>query len=127
MSRTRALILAALLVVFVAVGGILIYANSSRGGQNVTFVLTVTGARTMSVESPAGVEPENLQAHQNDTITIDITSDRGGEVHLHIYDITFDAIAGQRVSHTFKADKSCTCDIEWESTSAHLGTLTVSP
>jgi len=50
-----------------------------------------------------------------------------GEVHLHEYDIAFEAKAGTTVSHTFKADKTCSCDLEWESTSTRLGTLVVSP
>jgi uncharacterized protein YxeA len=118
-SRTRALIVVALVVVFVIAGGVLIYANQHKGGQNLTFNVTVTGANKMA--------PDALQAHQNDSITINITSDQDGEVHLHEYDIAFETKAGQAVSHTFKADKTCTCEIEWESTSTHLGTLTVSP
>lgn len=119
MSRARLLIAAAVLLVFIVAGGVLIYAGQHKGGQNLTFNVTVTGARTMS--------PSNLQAHVNDTITINISSDTTGEVHLHLYDIPFNTVAGQTVSHTFKADKTCTCDIEWESTSTPLGTLTVSP
>ena len=119
MSRTRALIVAALLVVFIAAGGVLIYANTNKGGRNVTFNVTVTGAKTMS--------PSTLEANRNDTITISIKSDQDGEVHLHEYDIAFEARAGETVSHTFKADKTCTCDIEWEATSQPLGTLVVSP
>jgi hypothetical protein len=106
-------------VIFVAVGGLLVNANRHSGGQNVTFNLTVTGAATMT--------PSTLSAHQNDTITINVTSDTDGEVHLHEYDIHFDTKAGQTVSHTFKADKTCSCDIEWESTSHGLGTLVVNP
>jgi hypothetical protein len=126
-TRARALIVVALIVVFVVAGGVLIYVNGHQGGANVTFDLSVTGAKAMKVDSPSGVDPEKLQAHQNDTITINIKSDQDGEVHLHDYDIAFDTKAGQTVSHTFKADKTCTCEIEWESTSMHLGTLTVSP
>lgn len=120
MSRTRAMIAFAAVVIFAIAGGILVYANTHKGGQNVTFNLTVTGASAMTSDKP-------LQAHQNDTITINIESDQDGEVHLHVYDIPFDTKAGQTVSHTFKADKTCTCLIEWESTSAELGHLVVSP
>ena len=67
-----------------------------------------------------------LNAHLNDTVTINITSDTTGEVHLHGYDIPFDCTAGQVTSHTFKADKSGQFEIEWESTSTHLGFLVVS-
>lgn len=118
MSRNRIYIVAAVLVVFVIAAGILIYANRS-GGKNVTFDVTVTGAKQMS--------PSNLSVHQNDTVTINIKSDTDGEVHLHEYDIHFETKAGQTVSKTFKADKTCTCDIEWESTSAGLGQLVVNP
>ncbi len=127
MSRTRALIVVALIAVFVVAGGVLIYVNGHKGGENVTFDLSVTGARAMKVDSPSGIDPEKLQAHQNDTISINLKSDQDGEVHLHDYDIAFATRAGQTVSKTFQADKTCTCEIEWESTSTHLGTLTVSP
>jgi hypothetical protein len=119
MSRTRMAVALGILVLFVVVGGIVILANRGGGGQNVTFNITVTGAKEMS--------PSSLTAHQNDNITINVTSDTDGEVHLHVYDIAFEAKAGQTVSHTFKADKTCTCDIEWEATSTGLGTLVVSP
>ena len=119
MSRTRALIVAGLLVVFVVAGGIVIYANSHRGGQNHTFDVTVTSASQMS--------PDTLTVNQNDTVTINVHSDTTGEVHLHEYDIAFDAVAGQVVSHTFKADKTGQHEIEWESTSTHLGYLVVNP
>ncbi|HSS60653.1 MAG TPA: hypothetical protein VLK30_04255 [Candidatus Limnocylindrales bacterium] len=119
MSRTRVLVVVALLVIFFVAGGILIYSNSHKGGANLTFNVTVTGAQSMT--------PSTLNAHQNDNVTINVTSDTDGEVHLHEYDIHFEAKAGQVVSHTFKADKTCSCDIEWESTSHGLGTLVVSP
>jgi hypothetical protein len=118
-SRVRIAVLVGVLVVFGVVGGVIIRASQHQGGQNVTFNVTVTGARSMS--------PSSLSAHVNDTITVNITSDTDGEVHLHVYDIAFDTKAGQTVSHTFKADKTCGCDIEWESTTTPLGSLTVGP
>ncbi|HSP10023.1 MAG TPA: hypothetical protein VLU92_10560 [Candidatus Dormibacteraeota bacterium] len=119
MSRTRVLILAAVLVVFAAIGGVLIVSGGHGGGQNVTFNVAVTGATKMS--------PSTLSAHQNDSVTINITSDTTGEVHLHGYDIAFSTRAGEAVTHTFKATTTCSCAIEWESTGAPLGTLQVSP
>jgi len=117
MDRYRIPIVVAVVVIFIAVGGILIFANQQAGGKNVTFDVTVTGGKSMS--------PDTLTAHHNDTITINLTSDTDGEVHLHGYDIHFDTKAGQVVSHTFKADKSADFEIEWESTSTHLGHLVV--
>ncbi len=118
MSRNPILIVAAVLVVFVIAAGVLIYANRP-GGKNVTFDVTVTDAKTM--------KPDTLPVHQNDTVTINFKSDTDGEVHLHDYDIKFDTKAGQTVSKTFKADKTCECEIEWESTRTTLGKLVVSP
>jgi hypothetical protein len=80
--------------------------------------VTVTGAKTMA--------PSDWKANQNDTLTVNIKSDTDGEVHLHGYDIHFETKAGQSISHTFKADKSGSFPIEWESTSKDLGQLVVS-
>ena len=117
MSRTRVAIVTVVVAVFVVVGGVLIYANQAHGGANVTINVTVTGAKSMS--------PSELSAHLDDTLTINVTSDTDGEVHLHGYDIHFDCKAGQVTTHTFKADKSGRFDIEWESTSTPLGELVV--
>jgi hypothetical protein len=117
MSRVRLAVVAGVLVVFIGIGAYLIFANQSAGGQNVTINVTVTGANLMS--------PSQLTAHHNDNVTINITSDTDGEVHLHGYDIHFEARAGQTVSHTFKAVNTGGFDIEWESTSQPLGKLTV--
>lgn len=119
MSNPRIIVVAALVVVFVAAGAYLVFGRSHHTAQNRTFDLVVTGASAM--------QPDNPSATVGDTVTINIHSDTDGEVHLHEYDIAFDAKAGQVVSHTFKADKTCSCEIEWESTSHHLGTLTVNP
>jgi hypothetical protein len=116
-SRLRIGIVAAALVIFIAVGGFLIYANRNPAGQPLTINVTVTGAKTM--------QPSDLSAHLNDTITLNIKSDTDGEVHLHGYDIHFVAKAGQAVSQTFKADNTGDFEIEWESTSTHLGHLVV--
>jgi len=117
LSRYRVPIVVAVVVVFAAVAGYLIFANRTPGGQSLTFNLTITGAKTMS--------PSDLSAHLNDTITTNITSDTDGEVHLHGYDIHFDTKAGQTVSQTFKADKTGDFEMEWEDTSTHLGHLVV--
>ena len=71
------------------------------------------------------MSPEHLSAHAGDTVTINIRSNREGEVHLHGYDIAFDTKAGEVASHTFKADKTGSFEIELEATSTHLGELDV--
>jgi hypothetical protein len=117
MNRTRIYVVAVVLIAFAAVGGYIIFGHTAAGGGHKTLDLTVTSANKMT--------PSNLTANQNDTVTINITSDTSGEVHLHGYDIHFETKAGQVVSHTFKADKTGRFDIEWESTSAPLGQLVV--
>ena len=119
MSRYRFPIVAAVLLVFVAVGAYLIFSNKSSGPRNVTFNVMVTSAKSMT--------PDVLSAHQNDTITINITSDADGEVHLHGYNLAFDATAGQVVLHTFKAINTGSFEIEWEATATPLGELRVIP
>jgi hypothetical protein len=118
-SRYRFAIVAAVLLIFVAVGAYLIFNTKSSGPQTVSFDVSVTKASSMV--------PSELKAHQNDTITINITSDTDGEVHLHGYDIAFDTKAGQVVSHTFKAVNTGSFELEWEETSTHLGDLNVTP
>jgi len=119
MNRNRIAIVAVVVIAFAAVAGYLIYKNQGGGGHNVTLDVTVTHADTM--------KPSELNVHQDDTVTINLTSDTDGEVHLHGYDIHFDNTAGKVTTATFKADKSGTFEIEWESTSKHLGDLVVAP
>lgn len=118
MSRNRVYVVIAVLVVFMVAGGVLIYATRSQGGQSVTINLTVTGANKMT--------PDNPGAQQNDKVTINVTSDTEGEVHLHGYDIHFDTKPGETATHTFTADKTGKFTIEWEKTGAELGNLVVS-
>jgi cytochrome c oxidase assembly protein Cox11 len=118
-SRYRFAIVAVVLVVFIGVGAYLIFGNKSSGPQNVTINVTVTEGTSM--------KPSELTAHHNDTVTINITSNMDGEVHLHGYDLAFDTKAGQVVSQTFKAVNTGDFPIEWESTSTDLGHLVVNP
>jgi hypothetical protein len=107
------------LVVFIAIGAFLIFRNQGGGGAPRSFDVTVTNAASM--------KPDHLSVRQGDRVTIRITSDRAGEVHLHGYDIHFDTKPGEVVSQTFAANQTGDFEIEWESTSTHLGYLTVSP
>jgi hypothetical protein len=120
MSRMRLAIVAGVLVIFIAVGAYLIFGSKRPAPQNRVFNVTVTDAKSMT--------PDELKVNQDDTVTINMSSNTTGEVHLHGYDISFDCVAGQIVSHTFKATISGgPFDIEWESTSTHLGDLIVNP
>ncbi|HMC70384.1 MAG TPA: hypothetical protein VKJ07_14610 [Mycobacteriales bacterium] len=118
MSRSRTAIVVVIVALFVVVGGVLIYGNQSHGGGSREINVTVAGGQSMT--------PSTWTAHLNDNVTIKITSDTTGEVHLHGYDIPFDCTPGEVSSHSFKADKSGQFEVEWESTSTHLGFLVVS-
>jgi FtsP/CotA-like multicopper oxidase with cupredoxin domain len=113
----KRIFLAVLIVIAVAGSVLALTGCASPAGQKLTINATVTGGKTM--------QPPDLSAHQNDTVTINITSDTEGEVHLHGYDIQFQTKAGQVVSQTFKADKTGDFPIEWESTATPLGHLVV--
>jgi heme/copper-type cytochrome/quinol oxidase subunit 2 len=117
MNRTRIYVVVGVLVAFAAVGGYIIFSHPATTGRPRTIDVTVNGTNKMT--------PSNLTANENDMVTINIASDTTGEVHLHGYDIHFDTVAGQVVSHTFKADKTGQFEIEWESTSTHLGYMVV--
>lgn len=119
MSRNRIAIVAVVVVAFVVVAGYLIHVNTSSGGKTVRFDVVVTHADKM--------QPSELDVHQNDMVTISITSDTTGEVHLHGYDHPFDVKVGEVTAYTFKADKTGDFEIEWESTSTRLGHLVVTP
>jgi hypothetical protein len=114
------LAIAAVVLVILVVGAVLVV--RSTGGR--------TGvARTLAVNvSGDGMTPETLSAGQNDQVTLHVTADRKEEIHLHGYDIIFEVPAGgQSATHSFKADKTGSFEIEIEDTSTHLGQLNVTP
>jgi FtsP/CotA-like multicopper oxidase with cupredoxin domain len=113
------LVVLVVVVLFLIGGAILISKNIGGGGQAVTINLNVKGS-TMTPSTPA--------ARQGDVVTMVVTADKEEEIHLHGYDIPFEVpSAGGKVSHTFKADKSGSFEIEIEETSTHLGQFDVNP
>jgi L-asparagine transporter-like permease len=118
MQRNTIIVLAVVLVAFVAIGGFLIFRQTGGGGQNRTFDMVVNGG-TMT--------PSSVSAKQGDNITMSFTTDKAEEIHLHGFDLMFQGEPGKKVTKSFKADRTCDCEIEIEETSTHLGSLTVSP
>jgi FtsP/CotA-like multicopper oxidase with cupredoxin domain len=118
MSRSRLVIIGAVIVVFVAVGAIIAFRSSGGGGQARSFTLTVANGK---------MTPDKIEAKSGDTLTVTIVKDQDGEVHLHGYDLHFEARAGVKDTKTFKADKTGSFEIELEATSTHLGELDVNP
>jgi hypothetical protein len=120
MNRTALVVAAAAVVAFVAVGGYLVFGRGSGGsGVPVTISATVTGT-TMT--------PDVLSAKQGDRVTMTLTMDRKEEIHLHGYDIKFEARGpADVVTRTFTADKTGSFDIEIEDTGTPLGSFQVTP
>lgn len=116
MSRNRLTIIGAVIVIFVAVGAIIAFRSAGGGGQARTFNLTVAGSK---------MTPDKIEAKSGDTITINMTKDQDGEVHLHGYDLHFEAKAGEKDTKTFKADKTGSFDMEIEDSSTPVGSFTV--
>jgi hypothetical protein len=113
-------IVAVVVVAFLAVGGYLIFGRASAGGgKPVTQDVSVSGT-TMT--------PDKVSVHQGDKVTLNIKIDKKEEVHLHGYDIAFEAEnAGDTVSKTFTADKTGSFQLEIEDTSTEIGSLEVQP
>lgn len=119
-NRAPQLVVAVVVVAFVAVGAYLVFGRASSGSAApVSIEARVTGST---------MQPDPLTAKQGDRVTLTFTVDRKEEIHLHGYDIKFEAQRpGDRVTHTFTADKTGSFDIEIEDTSTTLGSLQVTP
>jgi len=104
-------------VIFAAVGAVLVFAGGSKPSPR-SFSLQVVGTQ---------MTPDQLQANYNDPLTISIVADKAEEIHLHGYDKHFFATPGQAVTLQFPASLTGQFVIELEATSVPLGTLTVKP
>lgn len=120
MKPVPLVIVAVVVLVFLAVGGYLILGRGGGGGgQARTIELTVTG-NTMT--------PDKATVHQGDRVTMNVRIDKKETVHLHGYDIEFEAeTPGDIVSKTFTADKTGSFLIEIEDTGTELGSMEVQP
>jgi hypothetical protein len=120
MRPTPFAIVAAVILVFIAVGGYLIFGRGGIGtGKPVTLNVSVTGT-TMN--------PPTINVHQGDQVTMNVTVDKKEEIHLHGYDIKFEAEkAGDTVTHKFTADKTGNFDIEIENAGTAIGSMVVQP
>ena len=118
MKNRGVLLIAAVVVVFLAIGGYLIFRTVGPGGQAQTIDVTVTGDK---------MSPSTISVHQGDKVTLNVTADKKEEIHLHGYDIHFEIEKpGAKVTKTFTADKTGDFPIEIEDTGKELGSLKVS-
>jgi hypothetical protein len=118
MPRNRIVVVAAVVAVFILVGGFLIIRSIGGGGADVTLDVSVTGS-TMS--------PSSLTVKQGDHVTMNVTTDKAEEIHLHEYDIKFEGEPGKKITHTFTANITGDHVIEIEDTSTEIGKLSVNP
>ncbi len=114
----RVSLVAAVVAMFIVVGGVLIFAQQGPAPQHRMFHVQVVGDR---------MSPGHLQACGGDTVTITVAADRAEDIHLHGYDKHFVVLAGQPVTLTFPADRTGSFVLEIEATSTPLGTLQVQP
>jgi hypothetical protein len=117
-ANARLVIVAAVLVLFVGVGAVLVFGNQGPSPQQRLVQVAVTGT-TMS--------PGHLQVLESDTLTLSISADKYEEIHLHGYDKHFFPSPGQPATLTFRADRTGNFVIELEATSVPLGLLEVQP
>ena len=118
MRGTRLYVAATVVALFVVGGGVLIFMTAGGGGSPRTIDVGVVGGR---------MTPGVINAKEGDRLTINITADQAGEIHLHGYDIQFEGKPGEVRSRTFRADKSGSFELEFEAGAVRLGTLVVSP
>ena len=118
MRGTRLYVATTVVALFVVGGGVLIFMTAGGGGRPRTVDVSVVGGK---------LTPAVITAREGDSLTINITADQEGEIHLHGYDIHFEGKPGEVRSRTFRADKSGTFELEFETGAMHLGNLVVSP
>jgi type IV secretory pathway VirB10-like protein len=68
-----------------------------------------------------------LEATQGETVRFRARSATDDEVHVHGYDISEDAPAGETITMSFKADITGIFEIEFEAAGKEIGKLTVEP
>lgn len=116
--RARLVLIAAVLVIFLAGLGVLVFANGGPAPQQRLFDIQVVGTR---------MTPSALAAYYQDTITMTVHADRAEEIHLHGYDKHFFPDPSRPVTLSFPANLTGTFVIEIEATSTPLGKLVVQP
>jgi hypothetical protein len=68
-----------------------------------------------------------LEATEGETVRFRVRSDTDEEIHVHAYDISRDAPAGEIVTVAFKADITGVMEIEFEHSGEQIAQLTVEP
>ena len=146
MSRgTRIAFLA--IAVAIAIVAIVVLADSSEddGGTQASATAAPTGTPTPTEAAPGeetstptpeptpppplltADEVTELQATEGETVRFRARSATDDEVHVHGYDLSEDAPAGQTTTMSFKATITGIFEIEFENAGKEIGKLTVEP
>jgi type IV secretory pathway VirB10-like protein len=138
------------IAVVIAIVAIVVLADSSEddGGTQTSATATPTGTPTPAETAPgeemptATPTPEptppppplltadkvtELQATEGKTVRFRARSATDDEVHVHGYDLSEDAPAGQTITMSFKATITGIFEIEFENAGKEIGKLTVEP
>lgn len=107
------------------------------------FALRPAPPATETPDTPASTEPQELSvdleirdsamtpsqvaADEGDQLTLNITSDRPVEFHLHGYDLEAEVSSDEGATLSFEANLTGRFEIEDEQTQEELGTLIVVP
>ncbi len=111
------------LLLILAITALLAAACEDREPQDLSFAMSIEGGELATEES-------TITVNQNDTVTIDWTSDLPLLVHLHGYNIETQLAPGETGTMSFEADATGRYDIAIHAADVHervIATLEVRP
>ncbi len=86
------------------------------------------GQRSFDLEiSEDGMSPDEVSVREGDRVTVNVTSDRPVEIHVHGYDLEQEVEPGETADLSFEADLTGRFPMEDHETEAELGVLIVEP
>lgn len=117
------------LIIFFILGILFIFfQNTNRNNKPVTASKPSVKVFYLSVKNNKHVlGPSVLRVNQEDKVTIQITVDSDGELHLHGYDKHVAYKKGQSAQLSFTANLSGRFSYELEDTKTEIGILEVQP
>lgn len=77
--------------------------------------------------SEDGMNPEEVSVREGDRVTMNITSDRPVEIHVHGYDLEREVEPGEATELSFEAGLTGRFPMEDHETEEELGVLVVEP
>ncbi len=89
---------------------------------------TSPGKRSLDVEIQGdNMTPEQISVHEGDKVTLNVTTDRSVEMHVHGYDLEEEIEPDEPTKISFEADLTGRFPVENHDTEAELGALVVEP